>query len=73
MSYQWYKDGIAITGATMQSYLVTEPGSYTYTADGLPPIGDCAGELCCPVIIEEVSCCMPIKCVPIDLTINLGN
>lgn len=31
-SYQWYKDGVDITGATTDTYNVTETGSYTVTA-----------------------------------------
>ena len=28
-NYQWYKDGVAIGGATLQSYVATEEGDYT--------------------------------------------
>ncbi|MFN3940532.1 MAG: hypothetical protein ACK4IY_08080, partial [Chitinophagales bacterium] len=31
-SYQWYKDGFAITGASSSSYLVTIPGTYVVVA-----------------------------------------
>ncbi len=69
-NYQWYKDGVAIVGATAQIYTATEAGTYTYTVDGAGPSGDCMGELCCPVIIEVVSCCPPTQCLPISITIN---
>lgn len=67
-SYQWYKDGILITGATAATYTATDTGTYTYTVDGAGPTGDCEGELCCPVIIEQISCCTPIQCLPIIIT-----
>lgn len=68
MNYQWYKDGVLISGATIQTYTITEAGSYTYTADGAPPTGDCMGELCCPIVVELISCCPPVQCAPITIT-----
>jgi len=65
-NYQWYKDGVLITGATNQIYTATEVGNYIYTVDGVGP-GDCVGELCCPIVIEQVSCCPPIQCIPITM------
>ena len=41
-SYQWYKDGTPITGATAMNYTVTEVGTYTYTVAGVNGYG--AGE-----------------------------
>ena len=67
-TYQWYKDGVAIAGATNQTYKATEVGTYTYTVDGAGPTGDCEGELCCPILIEQVSCCAPIQCLPVTIT-----
>jgi|GEM_PF-1949469 len=67
-SYQWYKDGVLIAGATTDTYKATEAGVYTYTVDGAGPTGDCEGELCCPVVIEQVSCCPDIQCLPITVT-----
>ena len=67
-NYQWYKDGVLISGATTQTYIATEVGMYTYTVDGAGPTGDCDGELCCPVIIEQISCCPPVQCLPIQVT-----
>ncbi len=73
MNYQWYKDGVLIVGATMQVYTITEPGTYTYIADGAPPTGDCMGELCCPIIVTEISCCPPVQCIPISVSITPNN
>lgn len=67
-NYQWYKDGVLITGATSDTYTATETGTYTYTVDGAGPTGDCEGELCCPVVIEQITCCAPIICLPITVT-----
>ena len=36
-SYQWYKDGVAISGATSQTYVTDQAGTYTVTID----LGDC--------------------------------
>jgi gliding motility-associated-like protein len=36
-SYQWYKDGVAISGATNQMYITDEAGTYSVTID----LGDC--------------------------------
>jgi len=66
-NYQWYKNNLPISGGNVQLYTVTEPGSYTYTVDGIGP-NDCIGELCCPIIIEAVSCCPPIECLPVTIT-----
>ncbi len=65
--YQWYLDGVAITGATSMTYNATEIGEFTYTVDG-STLGDCNGELCCPVIITIVDCCPPTQCVDISVT-----
>jgi len=40
-SYQWYKDGIVISGATGSSYLATAPGLYTVE---VTRTGGCIGE-----------------------------
>ena len=65
--YQWYNNGVAIAGATNQTYNATDVGTYTYTVDGAGPTGDCEGELCCPVVIEQISCCDPIQCIPVTI------
>ena len=67
-NYQWYLDGVLIAGETSEMYTATAIGSYIYTVDGVGPTGDCMGELCCPVIIEQVSCCPPIQCIQIGVT-----
>jgi hypothetical protein len=36
-SYQWYKDGVAISGATSQMYVTDQPGTYLVTID----LGSC--------------------------------
>jgi gliding motility-associated-like protein len=36
-SYQWYKDGVAISGATSQMYVTNQPGTYLVTID----LGSC--------------------------------
>lgn len=68
-TYQWYKDGVLITGETSSKFIATEEGTYTYTVDGAGPTGDCEGELCCPVVIEAIECCAPIDCVPVQMVI----
>lgn len=35
-SYQWFKDGTAITGATSNSFVASEAGSYTVNLNGSP-------------------------------------
>ncbi|MCF7560011.1 gliding motility-associated C-terminal domain-containing protein [Sabulilitoribacter multivorans] len=37
-SYQWYKEGVAISGATSQMYETNEPGKYSVTID----LGGCS-------------------------------
>ncbi len=71
--YQWFKDGIPISGATNQSYKITEVGIYTYTIDGTEPTGDCEAELCCPIVVEQVSCCPTLNCLPVTVTITKTN
>ncbi|WP_337045240.1 hypothetical protein, partial [Emticicia sp. 17c] len=50
-NYQWYKDGIAIAGATQQVYTITQIGSYTYSAIDTNN-GNCQYGLCCPITVE---------------------
>lgn len=51
-SYQWYKDGILISGATDSLYVASVAGSYTvnYSSGGA-----CATGNCCPIIIETLT------------------
>jgi uncharacterized repeat protein (TIGR01451 family) len=61
---QWFKDGVAIPGATANTYLVTSIGRYTYSATN----GNCPQQGCCPVVFIEGDCCKPNICVPIVIT-----
>ena len=51
MTYEWYKDGVLITGATSQTYNIAAIGSYTYTATS-GSLGTCSGSTCCPIIVR---------------------
>ncbi|WP_461149122.1 hypothetical protein [Spirosoma pulveris] len=51
-SYQWYRNGVAISGAMANSYQVTGAGSYSVVVNG---IGGCINGSCCPVVIVEDS------------------
>ncbi|MEM1323788.1 MAG: SdrD B-like domain-containing protein, partial [Bacteroidota bacterium] len=51
-SYQWFRDGIAISGATSDSLAITEPGSYAVQVDG----GACPYGNCCPFVVTEEPC-----------------
>jgi uncharacterized repeat protein (TIGR01451 family) len=57
---QWYKDDVAIAGATAATYTVSTPGKYTFTTfEGTCPAGGC-----CPAEFVIISCCKPNICVP---------
>ncbi len=71
-NYQWYNNGVLINGESSQTFNATAPGVYTYTVDGVDP-GDCSGELCCPVVIEQVACCPNNQCIPINVSITPNN
>ncbi|RNL53801.1 DUF11 domain-containing protein, partial [Pedobacter jejuensis] len=49
---QWYKDGVAISGATEQTYLVTSVGSYTVAINGN---GSCSAPSD-PIVLTESAC-----------------
>jgi hypothetical protein len=50
-TYQWNKDGVAITGATSQNYIATTSGSYTVEVTNA---GGCSGEsLPTPVVVNN--------------------
>jgi len=51
-TYQWYRDGQPITGATDNSYTATQAGSYSLVVNGN---GGCINGSCCPVVILEVA------------------
>jgi len=51
-SYQWFKDGVAISGATADSLDISETGTYSVEVDGgLCPYGNC-----CPFDVIEEPC-----------------
>ena len=49
-NYQWFKDDVAIPGATEAIYVVTEPGSYHFTAEDPET---CDAKLCCPYLVKR--------------------
>ena len=59
-SYQWFKNGQAITGATSSTYLATTFGEYTVTVNN----GSCPSTGCCPIYVDEFCDCPPTICVP---------
>lgn len=50
-NYQWYKNGVAITGATSNTLSVTAPGTYSLAVDNAT--GQCPNFSCCPFILVE--------------------
>jgi large repetitive protein len=62
-SYQWYKDGQIIQGATSVTYSAIAAGQYTITVDG----NTCNGNNCCPIYVEENCVCPPKICIPITI------
>ncbi|GAB3982351.1 hypothetical protein GCM10028806_53840 [Spirosoma terrae] len=53
-TYQWYRNGIAISGATSSTYNATQAGSYSVVVNG-NVAGTCPDNSCCPAIIVEDS------------------
>lgn len=53
-TYQWYRDGVAIQGATASSYTATQAGTYSVVANG-NVVGQCPDGSCCPIVIVEDS------------------
>lgn len=49
-NYQWFKDDVAIAGANGAIYVVTEPGSYHFTAEDPET---CEAKLCCPYLVKR--------------------
>jgi hypothetical protein len=49
-SYQWYRNGQAISNATSYSYTITQEGSYSLVVNNN---GVCPNGSCCPVVIVE--------------------
>ncbi len=51
-SYQWFKDNVAIPGATNQTYNITAAGNYRYETN-IGATGSCAGGSCCDIMVIE--------------------
>lgn len=62
-SYQWFKDGVEIIGATAQTLSVHEPGNYTVEVDS----GQCPTNNCCPIVVREYCECPARPCIPVIL------
>jgi len=61
---QWFKDGGSTAIATGNVVLLTEVGTYTFTATNQA----CPANGCCPVIIEAgVNCCPEDLCIPFTI------
>ena len=48
-SYQWYRNGVLIQGATDSTYVIKQSGSYTFNS---PLASGCASGNCCPVVVN---------------------
>jgi len=53
-TYQWYRNGTAITGATSATYVATTPGSYSASSGDIGSPTACVNGSCCPFIVEEL-------------------
>lgn len=51
--YQWYRNGVALSGANSYTLEVSTPGSYSLSVD--QATGQCADFSCCPFILVEDS------------------
>lgn len=61
---QWFKDGGQTPVATGNAILITEPGTYTFTASS----NACPADGCCPIIVEASNNCCPADlCVPFTI------
>lgn len=61
---QWFKDGGTTVVATGNDILITEPGTYTFTAVS----NACPAQGCCPIIVlPGNNCCPPDLCVPFTI------
>ncbi len=71
-SYQWYLNGIAIDGATSDTYDTTVAGEYNYTIDGGLLNDACTNQMCCPLVLIGVECniCPTPVCIPVTITKN---
>jgi uncharacterized repeat protein (TIGR01451 family) len=66
-SYQWYKDGVAISGATANTYLINSAGQYNYTVNGNLLNASCPQKTCCPIVFIDNCVCPPTLCLPVSL------
>ncbi|WP_298608383.1 gliding motility-associated C-terminal domain-containing protein, partial [uncultured Spirosoma sp.] len=48
-SYQWYRNGVPVAGATSYTYTASQYGEFTVQVNG----GQCPNGACCPIVIEE--------------------
>ena len=53
-NYQWYKNGKAIAGATLDTLRIVDTGSYNYTA--IVSGANCPASLCCPIKVVQDAC-----------------
>ena len=61
---QWFKNGSTTPIATGNTVLLSDVGTYTFTATNQT----CPANGCCPVIIEEgVNCCPAELCIPFTI------
>jgi len=61
---QWFKDGGTAPIVAGNTVLLTEIGTYTFTASNQT----CPAEGCCPIIIEPgVNCCPEDLCIPFTI------
>ena len=71
LNIQWFKDNVAIAGATAQTYVATMVGSYHFTAN-MAATG-CAASGCCPIVLVVGTCptvCPPNLCFPVSVVRN---
>lgn len=61
---QWFKNGVAIPGATTSTYTVTALGSYSFTST----TNACPIQGCCPVLFVAGNCCKSAICIPLVIT-----
>lgn len=60
-TYQWFKNGTKIVGATSQTLEVGDVGSYTVEVSD----GQCPTKNCCPAIVEAECICPEDICIPV--------
>lgn len=64
LNVKWFKDGGAVSIASGNQILISEPGTYTFTATS----NTCPAQGCCPIIIQPGNnCCVPDLCVPFTI------